>query len=322
MPNPRLPANDAKALRDIWFDKLRERLTGLFVLKGTLRDTYRQSWVATVSREYVAAGTEPLVADMNALQTLVDKTTPDERSRLQELGLVKDGRISPLTLAETDVTVERLFSADERTRLLARPDGPTTEAGLRYAMYMATEFMYQQLQGNNAAAIDDPETGLRFMNDLATYEIFWHFLYLAVYHGVTLTADGKYSKAGERVTPALFMRLIEERREVVKELFAKRKIEYESTDAELVLQVLQRQVVQAASDGSLAPQPRWIKYGSRVLISLIEQTPEARAAILDAIFSDREPLAKRVAAGGDGTAKLALKAHDYVYDIFESPSKA
>ncbi len=47
-------------------------------------------------------------------------------------------------------------------------------------MYMATEFMYQQLQGNNAAAIDDPSTGLRFMNDLATYEIFWHFLYLTV----------------------------------------------------------------------------------------------------------------------------------------------
>ena len=50
-------------------------------------------------------------------------------------------------------------------------------------MYMATEYMYQQLHGNNAAAIDDPNTGLRFMNDLATYEIFWHFLYLAVLHG-------------------------------------------------------------------------------------------------------------------------------------------
>ena len=49
--------------------------------------------------------------------------------------------------------------------------------------------MYQQLLGNNAAAIYDPRTGLRFMNDLATYEIFWHFLYLTVFHGVELTAE-------------------------------------------------------------------------------------------------------------------------------------
>src|SRR5688572_30949271 len=30
MQNPQAPENDPKALRDIWFDKLRERLTGLF----------------------------------------------------------------------------------------------------------------------------------------------------------------------------------------------------------------------------------------------------------------------------------------------------
>ena len=80
-------------------------------------------------------------------------------------------------------------------------------------MYMATEFMYQQLQGNNAAAIYDPRTGLRFMNDLATYEIFWHFLYLTVFHRVELTADGPTTKKGDRVTPELFVRLLDERRE-------------------------------------------------------------------------------------------------------------
>ena len=102
--------------------------------------------------------------------------------------------------------------------------------------------MYQQLHGNNAAAIDDPNTGLRFMNDLATYEIFWHFLYLTVFHGAELTADGKYSKAGERVTPALFMKLLDERRETVKALFKTLGTKYEDTDAELVLQILKRQV--------------------------------------------------------------------------------
>ena len=67
MQNPRAPENDAKALRDIWFDKLRERLTGLIRINGTLHDTYRQSWVATVAPDYVEAGREPLVTDVDAL---------------------------------------------------------------------------------------------------------------------------------------------------------------------------------------------------------------------------------------------------------------
>ena len=323
MQNPRAPQNDSKALRDIWFDKLRERLTGLFLIDGKLHDTSRQSWVATVAPEYVAAGREPLVTEFDQLQSVVDKATDEERARLEALGVLKNGRIAPLVLTERDVTVDKLFSADERQRIFARPKGPTTEDGLRYAMYMATEFMYQQLQGNNAAAIDDPKTGLRFMNDLATYEIFWHFLYLAVFHGVRLTDDGKYSKKGEPVTPELFDRLLEERRQTVKDLFTKLGVAYDKTHAELVLQVLRRQIVEAAPDGSLVPQKRWLKYGSRVLLSLVEQTDEARDAILDAIFSDRQQVVARLKrAGGDPAAqdiaRRALKAHDYVYDVFES----
>jgi hypothetical protein len=184
---------------------------------------------------------------------------------------------------------------------------------------MATEFMYQQLQGNNAAAIYDPRTGLRFMNDLATYEIFWHFLYLAVLHRVELTADGRTTKKGERVTPELFVRLLDARREDVKQLFVKLGIEYDKTDAELVLTVLKRQVVTSGPDGRLVPQPRWIKYGSRVLLSIIEQPPEDRAAILDAIFSGRHAALARAATASDPAARLrmdkALQAHDYVYDV-------
>ena len=319
MQNPRAPENDAKALRDIWFDKLRERLTGLIRINGTLHDTYRQSWVATVAPDYVEAGREPLVTGVDALQGVVDKLRPDERARLETLGLLEDGRIRPLDLTEADLTVEKLFSDEARQRLLARPQGPTTEDGLRYAMYMATEFMYQQLQGNNAAAIYDPRTGLRFMNDLATYEIFWHFLYLAVLHRVELTSDGATTKKGERVTPALFVRLLDARREEVKQLFVKLGIEYDKTDAELVLTVLKRQVVTSGPDGKLVPQPRWIKYGSRVLLSIIEQPPEDRAAILDAIFSGRSAALARAATASDPAARLrmdkALRAHDYVYDV-------
>jgi malate synthase len=319
MQNPRAPEHDAKALRDIWFDKLRERLTGLLRIDGKLHDTYRQSWVATVARDYVDAGREPLVTDIADLQRVVDKATAEERSRLETLGLLESGRIHPLELTAADLTVEKLFSTEAVDRLLARPNGPTTEAGMRYAMYMATEYMYQQLQGNNAAAIYDPNTGLRFMNDLATYEIFWHFLYLTVYHGVELTADGKMTKKGDRVTPEFFVRLIDERRETVKELFKKLNVTYEQTHAELVLQVLQRQVVETGPNGRLVPQSRWIKYGSRVLLSIIEQPEADRQAILDAIFGNRDDVVAQLARAGDPATRArlekALNAFDYVYDV-------
>ena len=320
MQNPRRPELDGKALRDIWFDKLRERLTGLFLFNGTLHDTYRQSWVATVTREYVEAGREPLVTDFGDLQRIVDSVNPEERVRLEALGLIADGRIAPMELRETELTVDHLWSDRARTQLLARPEGPTSEDGLRYAMYMATEFMYQQLRGNNAAAIDDPKTGLRFMNDLATYEIFWHFLYLTVHHGARLTADGKYSRAGDPVTPELFLRLLDERRDTVKRLFESRNQDYERSNAELVLEILRRHVVDARS-GAVVPQPRWVKYGSRVLLSVIEEDQGDREVILDAIFDrSREELVIAAEAESDHAARdlarRALRAHDYVFDVF------
>jgi hypothetical protein len=195
---------------------------------------------------------------------------------------------------------------------------------MRYAMYMSTEFMYQQLLGNNAAAIYDPRTGLRFMNDLATYEIFWHFLYLTVFHGVELTSDGKYSKKGERVTPELFLKLLDERRETVKELFKKLGTVYEKTNAELVLTILKRQVVEAKSDGRVVPQPRWIKYGSRVLLSIIEESDADRSAILDGVFGHREELVRNMEQAADparrALAAKVLRAHDFVYDVREDSS--
>jgi len=321
MQNPGAPEHDAKALRDIWFDKLRERLTGLLKIDGTLHDTYRQSWVATVAPAYVDAGREPLVTEVAQLQGVVDKLRDDEKKRLEDLGLLKNGRISPLELSEADLTPDKLFSDDARKKLLSRPSGPTTEDGLRYAMYMATEFMYQQLLGNNAAAIYDPRTGLRFMNDLATYEIFWHFLYLTVYHHVELTADGKYSKKGDRVTPELFLKLLDERRDTVKDLFKKLQRDYGKTNAELVLTILKRQVVETRQDGRVVPQPRWIKYGSRVLLSIIEEAEPDRSAILDAIFSDRDDVVARVKQAKDPDslriAQKALRAYDFVYDSRE-----
>jgi malate synthase len=327
MQNPGAPENDAKALRDIWFDKLRERLTGLFKINGKIYDTYRQSWVATIAPAYVEAGREPLVAEVSDLQKVVDKLRPDEKKWLEDLGLLKDGRIAPMELSEADLAVDKLFSEGARKKLLSRPSGPTTEDGLRYAMYMATEFMYQQLLGNNAAAIYDPRTGLRFMNDLATYEIFWHFLYLTVFHHVELTADGKYAKKGDRVTPELFLKLLDERRETVKQLFVRLGTVYEKTNAELVLTILRRQVVETKPDGRVVPQPRWIMYGSRVLLSIIEEPEPDRTAILDGIFGDREDLLERLDQAheekGRRVVQKVLRAYDFVYDARdEAPESA
>jgi hypothetical protein len=89
-----------------------------------------------------------------------------------------------------------------------------------------------------------------------------------------------------------------------------------------VLQILKRQVVDETG-GVLAPQSRWIKYGSRVLLALIEQSDADRDAILDAIFSrSRAELVAAVAAAGAGVAReraeRALRAHDYVYDVFDT----
>ncbi len=114
------------------------------------------------------------------------------------------------------------------------------------------------------------------------------------------------------------MRLLEERRSTVKELFAKLGTVYEKTNAELVLTILQRQVVETTPDGRVVPQPRWIKYGSRVLLSIIEESEADRAAILDGIFGERQELVRRAEQAADpasrGLAEKVLRAHDFVYD--------
>jgi hypothetical protein len=129
------------------------------------------------------------------------------------------------------------------------------------------------------------------------------------------------SKKGDRVTPEFFLKLIDERRATVKELFKKLNVTYERTNAELVLTILRRQVVETTPDGKHRPQPRWIKYGSRVLLSIIEEQDADRAEILAGIFGNREDLVANIAnardTAGRRRAEKALWAYDFVYDIFQ-----
>ncbi len=318
MKNPKSPKEvNERAVRSIWFDKLRERLTGFMTIDGKPFDLYRQSWAATTEEEYVRAGAEPLQAEGDDLVELVGRLHDDEKMRLQALGLLdKNGRIVRAVFSKTDLSPEKLFSVKAWDHLFRRPEGPVTEKGLRYAIYMASEYMFQQLNGNNAAAIDDYLSGTRLMNDFATYEIFWHWLWTALHHGVKLTEDGESTKKGDRVTKKLIGRLLDERGMAVTEYFAQQDREgvrsrFDRRFAPITMDILRRQL----------GHPRWIMYGSRVLLSVVEAGETERKQILDAVFSgSREEVADRVKKG-DWPSGI-LTAYDFVGDIFSPVEKA
>lgn len=302
MKNPRAPADvNDRAVRSVWFDKLRERLTGLMVIDGRRQDLYRQSWVATTEEEYVRAGAEPLQTPLDRLGNLVERLKDDERSRLRDLGLLDPrGKIVERKISLSDLAPGALYSKKSWSGLFVRPRGPISEKGLRYAIYMSSEYMFQQLNGNNAAAIDDYLSGTRLMNDFATYEIFWHWLWTALAHQVRLTENGDSTRKGERVTRKLVERLLAERDQAVSQYFARQDREgirsrFDRKLAPVTMDILRRQLL----------HPRWIMYGSRVLLSVIESGPAERARRLDAIFGR--------ARGSDGIA-----VRDYVYDIYRS----
>ena len=61
--------------------------------------------------------------------------------------------------------------------------------------------------------------------------------------------------------------------------------------------------------------PRYIQHSARVLFVIAQAGAPERAQILDAIFDlSREEILKGVEARTLG--KIALNAHDYVYDVF------
>jgi len=61
--------------------------------------------------------------------------------------------------------------------------------------------------------------------------------------------------------------------------------------------------------------PRYLQHSARVLFVVGQANKQERAQILDAIFDLSYPeIVKRVQAGA--LDKVALAAHEYVYDIF------
>jgi malate synthase len=319
-------------------------------VKGHLYDTYRQSWVASPEPAYVAAGNAPLRTDITQLQSVLDapsKTdevkdkkvatvdsglTETERSVLQSRGLLNaQGKITPWVITKDSLdTPDKLFSQKLWDEIYGVPKGDVTIEHIQHAFYMAANYGFQILNGNFAAAIDDYELKLRFMNDLATYRINVSWLWTLSRHEATITRDGYLKrpkltddgvepaanaepiKAGTRFTRDLFTKVWEYHNEWTAAFFAEldRRHDpgrFDRSKAPVIMELLMRQLL----------SPHYIQHSARVLFVVGQASPQDRAQILDAIFGlSREEIVSRVEAG---TLKnSALAAHDYVYDIFPS----
>ena len=355
------------ALRAMVTDKLRERLLGLIFVpdqplpnqptlgeiiagkvKGKLYDAYRQSWVASPEPAYVAAGNEPLRLTVAQLQARLDApgetvdvkgkpvpTVPSglsdaERSLLQTRGLLDaQGKITPVVIARESLdSPEKIFTQKLWDDIYGVPQGEVTIEHIQHAFYMAANYGFQILNGNFAAAIDDYELKLRFMNDLATYRINVSWLWQLARHQAAITKDGQMKrsaltedgvelaanaepvKAGTRFTREMFDKVWNYHNEWTAEFFAEldRRHDpgrFDRAKAPVIMDLLKRQLL----------SPRYIQHSARVLFEVGKANPREREQILDAVFDlSREEVVRRVQAGK--MDKVALHAHDYIFDIF------
>jgi len=317
-------------------------------VQGHLYDAYRQSWVASPETAYVAAGNVPLRAPVAQLQSMLDaprdmadvkgKPVPTptsglsdaERQLFESRGLLNaQGKITPwVVTTDSFATPEKLMSTELWEIIYGVPTGDITIEHVQHAFYMAANYGFQILNGNFAAAIDDYELCLRFMNDLATYRIDVSWLWTLAHHQAAITKDGWLKrpaltedgvvpsvnahqvKAGERFTPALFEKVWELHNEWTAQFFAEMDRRgdpgrFDRSKAGVIMELLKKQLL----------SPRYIQHSARVLFVVGEAQAAERAQILEAVFDlTREETAKRVAAGS--MSKAALAAYDYIYDIF------
>jgi malate synthase len=318
-------------------------------VKGRLYDAYRQSWVASPESAYVAAGNGPLRASVTELQGILDaqqdtvdvkgKPVPvvgsglveSERLLLQSRGLLNaEGKITPWVIEKSSFsTPEKVFTPERWQSIYEVPAGDITIEHVQHAFYMAANYGFQILNGNFAAAIDDYELSLRFMNDLATYRIDVSWLWSLLHHEATITKDGYLKgpaltedgvvpasnrfevKAGTPFTRDLFEKLLDCHNQWTGEFFAEldRRGDpgrFDRSKAPIIMEILKRQLL----------SPQYIQHSARVLFVMAQADIGAGEEILDAIFNlSREEVVTRVQAGKLGSS--ALSAHDYVYDIFQ-----
>ena len=302
-----------RALHAMTVDKLRERLLGLITIDGKQYDMYRQSWVASPEPAYVAAGNLPLQAPVEKVQEMLSSLTADERKVFESRGLLTP-RVVPKDLKPETLITEELWDS-----IYAVPKGDITIEHIQHAFYMAANYGFQILNGNFAAAIDDYELKLRFMNDLATYRIDVSWLWTLVKHQAVITKDGYLKrpkltedgvepaenaepvKAGTRFTKDLFDKVWKYHNEWTAAFFAEQDRRgdagrFDRSKAPIIMELLRRQLL----------SPRYIQHSARVLFILAEANERQRGEILKAIFDlDRKQI----------TGPALRRVYDYVYDI-------
>ena len=240
-------------------------------------------------------------------------------------------RITPRVLTEDMLAApERIFTPELWEAIYGVPQGEITIEHIQHAFYMAANYGFQILNGNFAAAIDDYELSLRFMNDLATYRIDVAWLWTLVRHEAALTKDGFLKrpvltedgvapvanalevKAGTRFTRELFEKVWEYHNEWTAEFFAEldRRGDpgrFDRSKAGLIMEILKRQLL----------SPHYIQHSARVLFVVGQANPQERSQLLEAIFDlSREETTELVKAGK--LDRKALAAYDYVYDVFRT----
>ncbi|MGD1029820.1 MAG: malate synthase [Opitutaceae bacterium] len=316
-------------------------------VKGRLYDAYRQSWVASPEPAYVASGNGPLQAPVGELQGLIDapietvdvkgRLVPTARSGLieSERQLLKSrgildpqGRILPRVLPRESLdSPENILTPELWDSIYGVPAGEVTIERIQHAFYMTANYGFQILNGNFAAAIDDYELKLRFMNDLATYRINVSWLWALIRHKAAITRDGHLKrpaltgdgvepaanavevKAGTRFTRELFEKVWELHNEWTAAFFAEldRRGDpgrFDRSKAAVIMELLKRQLL----------SPRYLQHSARVLFIVAQADKAGRAQILEAIFDlSRESIVERVGAGT--LDRRALTAHDYAFDI-------
>jgi malate synthase len=344
VPDQPLGAGSPPTLEDILADRV----------KGRLYDAYRQSWVASPEPAYVAAGNVPLRVPAAELQAMLDapqetvdvngKPVPTvasglvdpERLVLESRGLLnKQGKITPSVITKDMLaTPEKLFTQELWGAIYGVPKGDITIEHIQHAFYMAANYGFQILNGNFAAAIDDYELKLRFMNDLATYRIDVSWLWSLAHHQAVITRDGYLKrpaltedgvvpsvnahevKAGTRFTRELFDKLWTYHNEWTSEFFAEQDRRgdpgrFDRAKAPIIMDLLKRQLL----------SPRYIQHSARVLFVVAQANQQEREQILEAIFDlSREQIVQRVQAGT--LDKAALDVHDYIYDIFPAAKES
>jgi malate synthase len=264
--------------------------------------------------------------------TVVSGLGDAERLLLQSRGLLSlEGRITPWVITtEMFSAPERLLTQELWDSIYGVPTGEITIEHVQHAFYLAASYGFQILNGNFAAAIDDYELSLRFMNDLATFRIDVSWLWSLVHHEAVITKDGYLKgpaltedgvvpaenasqvKAGTRFTRELFEKLWHYQNQWTSAFFAEldRRGDpgrFDRGKAPVIMELLKRQLL----------SPRYLQHSARVLFVVGQASDQERTQILEAIFDlSREEIVRRVRAGT--LNKIALAAHDYVYDIFPS----